>query len=225
MGTLERLDRRIKERIAAGEEARERRRDRMREVMDDTEERLRRYTEVADRLTQEVIRPRLERLAACFDNARAPEDRNSRHTSVYEFERTLRYPATATLELAVTRDGDAAKVRIEYNLKILPVFFVYTGEDRLVMGLDEVDMDKAAAWVEDKLLEFVDAYVQLESADQYQAENTVADPVCGMRVNRADAPASMEYRGAKYYFCVEECRRRFAEDPEKYAAASGKGSP
>jgi YHS domain-containing protein len=62
----------------------------------------------------------------------------------------------------------------------------------------------------------VDDYLRLETAAPYQDQNVVTDPVCGMAVNRAHAPAEMEYKGVTYYFCVEECRARFAEAPERY---------
>jgi YHS domain-containing protein len=56
----------------------------------------------------------------------------------------------------------------------------------------------------------------LETADQYQSDNMVLDPVCGMRINKAHAAATMEFRGQKYYFCLEECRQKFAAEPSRY---------
>ncbi len=44
----------------------------------------------------------------------------------------------------------------------------------------------------------------------------VIDPVCGMTVDPATAPASFEYHGQTYYFCNPGCRQRFQADPEKY---------
>jgi YHS domain-containing protein len=49
----------------------------------------------------------------------------------------------------------------------------------------------------------------------------VKDVVCGMEVDPADAPAKMEYAGALYYFCSEECKAAFSDDPDCYAGASG----
>lgn len=42
------------------------------------------------------------------------------------------------------------------------------------------------------------------------------DPVCGMRIQPSDAAASVNFEGKNYYFCSEECFRKFMEDPEKY---------
>ena len=42
------------------------------------------------------------------------------------------------------------------------------------------------------------------------------DLVCGMQVRIADAPASVEYKGKKYYFCMPGCKDTFLNSPEKY---------
>lgn len=46
------------------------------------------------------------------------------------------------------------------------------------------------------------------------------DPVCGMDVNEATAPATSEYKGQTYYFCMPGCKRKFDQEPERYVAKS-----
>ncbi len=43
------------------------------------------------------------------------------------------------------------------------------------------------------------------------------DPVCGMDVIEAQAPAQTKYESTTYYFCSEWCKQEFEKDPEKYA--------
>lgn len=50
------------------------------------------------------------------------------------------------------------------------------------------------------------------------AAETMFDPVCGMVVHPENAIASVEYGGKTYYFCSEECKDEFNEDPEMYIA-------
>jgi Cu+-exporting ATPase len=45
---------------------------------------------------------------------------------------------------------------------------------------------------------------------------TAKDPVCGMRVDRANAKTAL-YGDVKYYFCSAACRDRFVKDPAPYA--------
>lgn len=44
----------------------------------------------------------------------------------------------------------------------------------------------------------------------------VKDPVCGMDVDPKKAAASAEYRGKKYHFCSEGCKKEFEKNPPKY---------
>ena len=55
-------------------------------------------------------------------------------------------------------------------------------------------------------------------AGQYQRENVVVDPVCGMSINRAGAGATWEHNDRTYCFCVEECCNKFEQDPARYVA-------
>jgi YHS domain-containing protein len=43
------------------------------------------------------------------------------------------------------------------------------------------------------------------------------DPVCGMQVVTANAPATVIHRGEKHYFCSDRCAERFVADPGRYA--------
>ena len=47
----------------------------------------------------------------------------------------------------------------------------------------------------------------------------VTDPVCGMRIDHAEAAATFEYEGRTFFFCSEACRDAFVADPAAYAGA------
>jgi uncharacterized protein len=51
------------------------------------------------------------------------------------------------------------------------------------------------------------------------------DPVCGMQVETASAPASAVLRGEVAYFCSDRCRDRFAADPAQFGAPDRPGQP
>ena len=46
------------------------------------------------------------------------------------------------------------------------------------------------------------------------------DPVCDMEVDERSAAAKSQYKGDTYYFCSDECKRRFDADPERYVSRS-----
>ena len=46
------------------------------------------------------------------------------------------------------------------------------------------------------------------------------DPVCGMQVRTADAPATAEHDGVTFYFCADRCQTRFVADPDRFASGT-----
>ena len=51
--------------------------------------------------------------------------------------------------------------------------------------------------------------------------NMAIDPVCGMEIEEAQAPATTEFEGRPYYFCSESCRDEFEANPSLYALDIG----
>lgn len=49
---------------------------------------------------------------------------------------------------------------------------------------------------------------------------TRRDPVCKMDVDTDKAAATSEYKGDTYYFCSEDCKKRFDADPDRYVSRS-----
>jgi Cu+-exporting ATPase len=45
----------------------------------------------------------------------------------------------------------------------------------------------------------------------------VKDPVCGMQVDPEKAAGKSEYKGHTYYFCNPGCKKKFDENPARYA--------
>jgi Cu+-exporting ATPase len=46
------------------------------------------------------------------------------------------------------------------------------------------------------------------------------DPVCGMTVDPATAPAVRHHQGRNYFFCRSECAEAFEADPSRYLERS-----
>ena len=47
------------------------------------------------------------------------------------------------------------------------------------------------------------------------------DPVCGMQVQKANAPAHRNYDGHDVYFCADRCAERFDREPTRYLEVGG----
>ncbi len=46
------------------------------------------------------------------------------------------------------------------------------------------------------------------------------DPVCGKWITEHNGPQS-EYEGKIYFFCSEDCRLEFDDDPDRYVGWGG----
>lgn len=47
------------------------------------------------------------------------------------------------------------------------------------------------------------------------------DPVCDRKIEEEGSAGSVNYEGAEYYFCSEDCRAKFERDPESYSGETG----
>ncbi len=56
------------------------------------------------------------------------------------------------------------------------------------------------------------------AAEAAANENLVVDPICGMKIDKGEAAAQVEYEGRTYYFCRLEGKETFLSDPDKYLA-------
>lgn len=43
------------------------------------------------------------------------------------------------------------------------------------------------------------------------------DPVCLTVINEEEAQATTTYKGRKYYFCCNYCKKQFEENPKRYS--------
>lgn len=189
----------------------------MRQRMEEIARRSDQFNKAAAVLLATVIRPRMELLAGKFEGAKILDTPGGGgHRSICTFERNTRFPASTSLEFAVVPNDRIDEVVVTYHLEILPVFIEFKGHDQLALPLGGIDETDAGQWVEDRIADFVDAYLRLETAKAYQDENMETDPVCGMPVNRNWAAATAEYGGKRYYFCIDDCRRRFDEEPSRW---------
>lgn len=212
------LEQRIREKLAVVDAKRHNQQAALMADMQEHQKRVEHFNSTARRWMETVIVPKMERLATCFENAKLrPPDANRPFRCLCAFDHTAQFPATTTLELAVFPDMSLESGVVAYAVEILPILFQFEKKDQLTVPLEDADDAAVANWVEQKLLAFVDAYLQLPEAEHYQRDNLVIDPVCGMLLNKQFAAASAKLGGETYYFCVEDCRRKFLEDSTRYA--------
>ena len=63
-----------------------------------------------------------------------------------------------------------------------------------------------------RLREIADRVLWLEDGEFKALEALVRDPVCGMLVDPAQAPAAIAHEGETLFFCSRGCREEYARD-------------
>jgi YHS domain-containing protein len=48
------------------------------------------------------------------------------------------------------------------------------------------------------------------------------DPVCGMEVDQDEAAGQSDYQGTTYYFCCNECKSKFDQNPQSFVKQTQK---
>ena len=175
-----------------------------------------RFAEVAQRLNRTIIRPRLETVASYFANSSAHQEPPTENRSSCSFEFCQRFPAVTQIEFAVEHDVSFERVIIHTQIRMMPMFLRFNEQDKLSLPLDSVPDRRVADWVEERLLEFLDTYLRIDGGGEPLGEDSVTDPVCGMRIIRSTAAAREFYDGHPYFFCSYECNAKFVEHPTKY---------
>jgi len=220
MSELQALEQQIQQRLKAVEEQDRTQQVQMQTKMDEIDARHARFDPLANELMASVIDSRMEKLASFFDNARLLERSEAGiHCRVCRFNHSTRYPATVKLTLSIAHDAEIENLLLAYDLEIIPIFFKFQRHDQAEFSLDDLNQEQIANWVDEKILAFVDTYLQLEQIDQYQQNSMVTDPVCGMRFRKSIASAETEHAGHTYCFCSHGCQEKFASDPHRYISS------
>ena len=174
-----------------------------------------RYVEIARHLMSTVIQPRLELIASYFPHAIAGQKEPESHCS-YWFGFTERFPTSTKLSCAVEHDARYEQLLIAYDVSMVPVFVKFNEHDKLIGTFDDLLDERVATWVEQRLTDFLDVYLQIDRGRDDFVEEPATDPVCGMRISRSAAAASTSYRGHPYFFCNESCLDRFTASPLEF---------
>ncbi len=221
MDNLNNLEQQIRVKLAFATERRQSEQETDARMMQDRERRREAYQRSARELMASDIRPRIEKVMAFFPNALlSPAEVATQSQWSCRFQKTPDFPASTKISFLVSPDTEIEHVIVTYDLEILPIYFQFQGHDQIVVPMASIRGGPIEAWVDTKLLGFVDTYLQLRTLDQYQLSGQVADPVCGKRINRADAAAQVAHERRTYYFCRDECRRQFESDPLRYLKAA-----
>lgn len=176
-----------------------------------------RFNALANRIYREILEPRLRLLEEYFDDCRYEPSKTPTCGKVI-FNRDRRYAASFELEMGVSCDSQVNDLSVVHRLNIIPILMQFRSRDHLACPLEEVDQSRLTAFIDDRIVETVETYLDLQRHPKYRREKMVTDPVCGMVIHEVDAVASTVHDGTTYHFCAVRCQERFLEDPGKFVS-------
>jgi hypothetical protein len=94
-----------------------------------------RFEQVSRQLMKSVIRPSMVSLARLFPNAHLANggDTSASHHCTCRFDHAPEYPASTTLDFALSPDASLTRVVVTYTLEILPLFLQFECRDQVTM--------------------------------------------------------------------------------------------
>lgn len=171
-----------------------------------------RFNSEAYRFLSTVVSARMRELSRNFENSTF---KTEGFQCICEFSPTERFPATVSLVIDFSSSGYYERLNAHYGLEITPALMEYMRYDGRTFNLEDPSCEEEIGkWVEAKIFEFIETYLQLETHPEYQKENYVTDPVCNMCFPIAQAASKFEKEGRLVYFCSEVCKEAFLKGRE-----------
>ena len=171
---------------------------------EETHQRFRKLLDVSHRI-RKLIQPRLEILAHKFEFEAKPTIFHSRqhyHSTVTcAFHSEL---ARISLRFALGHDSEIRTLFLEQDLEILPIYIKFPAHARLEIPLEEFDEAATGRWLDDRLVDFIRTFIQIQFTEQYQRDHMVTDPIANVRFPKSFAKMTLQHRGQTYYFISDE---------------------
>ncbi len=104
---------------------------------------------------------------------------------------------------------DVTKLILDYTLDILPVLMKFNNHQQIEWPLAAIDRQAVAAWIDNRLVEFVQTYLSLHENEYYLKDHMVEDPVAKVRFPKHAAATTLDWQGKTYYFIAQETRDEF----------------
>lgn len=165
------------------------------------------YVPAVKRLV-ELIKPRLQVLADRFKDRVHVDPLVTAHQRqvTYRFDARI---ARIELTFRVSHDADVRNLVFDQDLEVLPILMQFDRHSQLTVPLDRIDEAKVLEWVDDRIVAFVQTFLEIHQNRYYQKDILVTDPVAGVEMPKFAAKCSLESGGKTHYFVSEETRREF----------------
>ncbi len=171
------------------------------------QKRLAEYEKLRPRIS-EIARPRLEALARRFGERVTvkPTVTESQRTAVFEFRSSKAY---ITLTFSVAPDREIENAVLECNLRIVPVLWKFESHSEFSTPVNNPDLTALTQWLDDRIVSFVEVYLEIHEAELYEKAERVEDPIAKITFPKFAAGATLDHGGTTYFFIDESTKAEF----------------
>lgn len=166
------------------------------------------YEKVQARIV-EVAKPRLEALAKRAGERATvtPSVSQSRRAATFEFRSAK---AVITLTFSVFPDQFIKNAVVACDLSVVPVLWSFDTHSEFSSPVAAFDTAGLTKWLDDRIVGFVELFVQIHEGEIYDKADYVEDPVAKVRFPKFAAGATLEHGGQTNYFIDGTTKETFA---------------
>ncbi|VTR97119.1 YHS/TRASH domain protein OS=Geobacter bemidjiensis (strain Bem / ATCC BAA-1014 / DSM 16622) GN=Gbem_2144 PE=4 SV=1 [Gemmata massiliana] len=158
----------------------------------------------------EIAKPRLQALARRSGNrvSVTPLVTETRRAARFDFKSAKAY---ITLTVSVAPDQEIKNAVVEFDLRIVPVLWKFDRHADFNVPIAAPDFPALTKWLDDRIVAFVELYVQMHESEIYDKAEFVEDPVAKVSFPKFAAGASLEVGGQTHFFIDDTTRATFAQ--------------
>jgi hypothetical protein len=165
--------------------------------------------EQAQAMIVEIAKPRLQALAdRAGERAQVtPSVSQTRRSAAFEFKSAK---AHIVLTFSVAPDQDVRRAVVECDLKVVPVLWKFDSHSEFSTPIDRIDVGGLTKWIDDRIMAFVDLYVQIHEGELFDKAQMVEDPVAKVSFPKFAAGATLDHGGKTHFFIDDKTKAEFA---------------
>ena len=157
----------------------------------------------------EIAKPRLEALA------KRSGERVMVTPSVSETRRAIRFEfqsakAHITLSFSVAPDREIQNAVVDCDLRIVPVLWSFDSHSEFKSPIAAFDSAAFTKWLDDRIIGFIELYIQIHEAEIYEKAEYVEDPIAKVKFPKFAAGATLDHGGQTHFFIDENTKADFA---------------
>ena len=170
---------------------------------------LKSYESVQDGIV-ELVKPKLEALAKRSGERVhvTPSVSQYRRSATFEFRSPKAY---ITLTFSVGPDRDVKNAVVSCDLRVVPVLWTFEPHAETSTPVASPDHAAVGKWLDDRIVSFVELFVQINESEVVEKAEMVEDPVAKVKFPKFAAGASLDHGGKTVYFIDATTKAEYAK--------------